>query len=169
MSKKIRELLAQFATKGLTSTELKNLKKEAISLLDKTEAPRYDQKFAPPFRVGRKQKRAVLDANGKEVILMAKGAEHQAQLYCDYLNENLPKKTSSKIKIPPSTKSYGFCGIWKDGTPGWMGLSHIGGSRRFPDYPHRNERMIGERLFLCEITLTPVLDKNGRPITRIVK
>ena len=40
----------------------------------------------PPFRLGRKQKRAILDAKGREVIIMPHNSEKQAQMYCDYLN-----------------------------------------------------------------------------------
>ena len=48
---------------------------------------RFDSEiFTPPFRLGRKQKRAVLDANGREVIIMPHNSEKQAQMYCDYLN-----------------------------------------------------------------------------------
>lgn len=48
---------------------------------------RFDSEvFVPPFRLGRKQKRAVLDANGREVIIMPRNSEKQAQMYCDYLN-----------------------------------------------------------------------------------
>jgi hypothetical protein len=48
---------------------------------------RYDaDMFTPPFRVGRKHKRAILDANGLEVIIMPHNSEKQAQMYCDYLN-----------------------------------------------------------------------------------
>lgn len=52
---------------------------------------RYDKSvFTPPFRLGRKQKRAVLDSTGKEVVLFPKEyrSELQAQLYVDYLNNN---------------------------------------------------------------------------------
>ena len=48
---------------------------------------RFDSEvFTPPFRLGRKQKRSILDANGKEVVIMPHNSEKQAQLYCDYLN-----------------------------------------------------------------------------------
>lgn len=48
---------------------------------------RYDSDvFTPPFRLGRKQKRAILDAKGIVVIIMPHNSEKQAQLYCDYLN-----------------------------------------------------------------------------------
>jgi hypothetical protein len=48
---------------------------------------RFDSEvFVPPFRLGRKQKRAILDAKGREVIIMPHNSEIQAQMYCDYLN-----------------------------------------------------------------------------------
>lgn len=46
---------------------------------------RFDSKYTPPFRVGRKQRKAVLDANGREVIFF-RDSEEQAKKYCDYLN-----------------------------------------------------------------------------------
>jgi hypothetical protein len=47
---------------------------------------RYDEMvFKPPFRVGRKQGKAVLDSNGLLVTLFDK-SEEQALLFCDYLN-----------------------------------------------------------------------------------
>jgi len=42
--------------------------------------------FTPPFRVGKFQKRAILDDKGLEVIIMPPNSEIQAQMYCDYLN-----------------------------------------------------------------------------------
>ena len=48
---------------------------------------RFDSEvFVQPFRLGRKQKRAILDAKGREVIIMPHNSEKQAQMYCDYLN-----------------------------------------------------------------------------------
>jgi len=48
---------------------------------------RFDSElFTPPFRLGKKQKRAILDAKGREVIIMPHDSEKQAQMYCDYLN-----------------------------------------------------------------------------------
>jgi len=46
-----------------------------------------DITFTPPFRVGRKQKRAVLDATGKQVVLFPMGLEDYAQDYAEYLNK----------------------------------------------------------------------------------
>jgi hypothetical protein len=43
--------------------------------------------FTPPYRVGRKQKRAILDSNGLEVGVFKTGSESEAQRYCDYLNQ----------------------------------------------------------------------------------
>lgn len=81
-----------------------------------------------------------------------------------------------KIKIPKATKGYGYTGVWQDGGVGWHAPDHICGSRKRPEKPFAvredNEwygALKGERLFLCEITATPVIDKLGRPITKIVK
>jgi len=45
---------------------------------------RFDDIYTHPFRVGRKQGKAVLDAKGLQVVFMA--TEKQAQMYCTYLN-----------------------------------------------------------------------------------
>jgi hypothetical protein len=45
---------------------------------------RFDDIYTHPFRVGRKQGRAVLDAKGNAVVFLA--TEKQAELYCTYLN-----------------------------------------------------------------------------------
>lgn len=80
---------------------------------------------------------------------------------------------SKKIKVPKQMKAYGFTGVWQNGQIGWMGLSHIGGSRDYPDNPsmdgERKEILKGERLFMCEVIVKPLLDKKGRPITKIVR
>jgi hypothetical protein len=47
---------------------------------------RYDaRKYTPPFRVGRKQGKSVLDVKGIEVAFFMH-SEEQAKMYCDYLN-----------------------------------------------------------------------------------
>jgi hypothetical protein len=38
------------------------------------------------YRIGRKQKRALMDKNGHEVALFEKGKEELAQSVCDFLN-----------------------------------------------------------------------------------
>lgn len=43
--------------------------------------------FVPPFRVGKKQLRAVLDAKGKEVVIFPIGLESYAKEYADFLNK----------------------------------------------------------------------------------
>lgn len=42
--------------------------------------------FEPPFRVGRKQGRSVLDNKGHEVVIFPMGHELMAKNYCDFLN-----------------------------------------------------------------------------------
>ena len=43
-------------------------------------------KFIPPFRVGKKQNRAVLDGLGHEFVIFPKGTEDMALEYCEFLN-----------------------------------------------------------------------------------
>lgn len=50
----------------------------------------YADEFTPPFRVGKKEERAVLDSEGKEVIVFPR-KNGQAQLYCEYLNNHKNK------------------------------------------------------------------------------
>lgn len=69
------------------STEKTSLEHESQPSCLGAVISRFDSDvFTPPFRLGRKQKRAILDANGREVIIMPHNSEKQAQLYCDYLN-----------------------------------------------------------------------------------
>ena len=55
----------------------------------------WTERFTPPYRLGRKQKRAVLDANGLEVVIFPLGGEDEAQKFTDYLNRetHMPVKT----------------------------------------------------------------------------
>ena len=63
---------------------LQKEKKEQLTLTDVSK--RYDaNKYTPPFRVGRKQGKAVLDGKGIEVVFFMH-SEDQAKMYCDYLN-----------------------------------------------------------------------------------
>jgi hypothetical protein len=52
----------------------------------------------PPFRLGRKQKRAVLDAEGNEVVVFPKGREEFAELYVEFLNERYNKSMKATFK-----------------------------------------------------------------------
>lgn len=56
--------------------------------------------FTPPFRVGRSQNRAVLDANSRELVIFPVGNEKHAQEYCDYLNNkhNTEQNNPNEIK-----------------------------------------------------------------------
>ena len=60
-----------------------NITKEQLILSGVSN--RFDSKYTPPFRVGRKQGKAVLDANGIDVVFFS-NSEEQARKYCDYLN-----------------------------------------------------------------------------------
>ena len=46
--------------------------------------------FMPPYRIGKKQMRAVLDVNGKEIVVFPKGLEHMALEYSQHLNRIYP-------------------------------------------------------------------------------
>lgn len=52
------------------------------------EKTNYD-KFTPPFRIGKKQNRAVLDSKGHEVVIFNEGQEKMALDYCIILNQRL--------------------------------------------------------------------------------
>ena len=45
-----------------------------------------EEKFNPPFRLGKKNNRAVLDSSGKELVIFQKGSENYAKAYVDFLN-----------------------------------------------------------------------------------
>lgn len=59
------------------------------------------EKYEPPFRVGKKQRRAVLDGTGREVLLFHRGDEQMATAYCDYLNNEYWKvKRNTEPFVP---------------------------------------------------------------------
>jgi hypothetical protein len=80
---------------------------------------------------------------------------------------------SNKIKLPKANKGYGYVGVWAGPDPklGWFVAPHVYGGKSDRNYPSiaDNPNMKGERFFLCEITIKPLKDKKGRPITKIVK
>lgn len=51
-----------------------------------------NQAYKFPFRVGRKQSRAVLDADGIQIVVFNQGYEDLAQLTCDLLNAHGRRK-----------------------------------------------------------------------------
>lgn len=73
------------------------------------------------------------------------------------------------------TKGFGFAGVWSDGTLGWFMPDHISnGGRNYVGSPNERAQEFvnkdgGDRFFLCKITVTPVVNVKGRPITKIVK
>lgn len=48
-----------------------------------------ENKYIPPFRVGRKQKRAVLDSTGVQLALFETGSEEIALKFCEFLNKEV--------------------------------------------------------------------------------
>lgn len=61
--------------------------------MDSLNYLKYDAEvFTPPFRLGRKQQRAVLDSLGKEFVIFPPNSAIQASLYVNYLNINSMEK-----------------------------------------------------------------------------
>lgn len=52
--------------------------------------------FVPPFRIGEKQRRAVLDSNGHEIVTFPIGLEDYAIEYCKFLNEKYKNDENRK-------------------------------------------------------------------------
>ena len=63
--------------------ELFNIIRNKVTKIKK---PKTDYK--PPFRVGRKQRRAILDSRGYEVTVLPKGQEEFAEYITKLLNKN---------------------------------------------------------------------------------
>lgn len=64
------------------STELFE-KREKREALQKAKRQMY---FKPPFRVGKKQLRAILDSKGRTVYVFPRGQEKEALNFCHFLN-----------------------------------------------------------------------------------
>lgn len=60
-------------------------------------------KHKPPFRVGKKQGRAILDVNGLEVVIFPKGSEGFATDFCEWLNA---KYKVVEVPIPITTWNF---------------------------------------------------------------
>lgn len=56
-------------------------------------------KFKTPFRLGKKQNRAVLDADGHQVVVFNKGLEYLAEEYVNLINNNYERTISFKKNI----------------------------------------------------------------------
>ena len=80
---------------------------------------------------------------------------------------------SKRVMKPKKTQGYGYAGTWRDGSAGWFMPSHIhnGDKQRTPSSPNDKIAQYHKfcRTYLCRITVDPVLDAKGRPITKIVK
>lgn len=95
--KKLKKII-QKSKKEITYFDDQGIKKKIVYWFDELEFKklikqliiygennRFDPKYTPPFRVGKKQGKAVLDATGREVIFFS-DSEEQAKKYCNYLN-----------------------------------------------------------------------------------
>ena len=62
------------------------------------------KRFVLPFRIGLKQNRAVLDSQGKEIVLFPKGCEYLALQFVEAINDDLrdynPGKVAKLYKVP---------------------------------------------------------------------
>lgn len=81
---------------------------------------------------------------------------------------------SKRITFPTRTECYAYTGLSLLGHLGHWGIrnAHPAYTRRFPaDAPDLWEQTAnpGDRAYLCRVTLTPILDRKGRPITRVHK
>lgn len=78
---------------------------------------------------------------------------------------------TKKIQLPKKTKGKGYVGTWKTDELGWCMPMHV--HPKSTGSPNTENIAKGymqeERVFLCEITIKPLTDKNGRPITKIIK
>ena len=57
-----------------------------------------EKEFTNPFRLGKKQQRAILYSNGKELIVFPKGKELYALEYLNFLNSDIKKEYEDKIQ-----------------------------------------------------------------------
>lgn len=78
---------------------------------------------------------------------------------------------SNKLTPPKANIGKAYVASWEDenNTVGWAMPQHLSGGPDIDMPPLTADIHPGERLFLCEIIVKPVLDKKGRPITKIVK
>ena len=79
---------------------------------------------------------------------------------------------SKKLTMPKPVKGYGYSGVWSfQNQVGWSVAQFVNGAmdRKYPSLPAIHSTLVGQRLFLCEITIKPLKDKKGRPITKIMK
>lgn len=63
-----------------------------------------NKQFILPFRLGKKQNRAVLDSLGHEVVVFPKGCEYLASDYIKLMNDSLPLYRNGRVECP-------YCGI----------------------------------------------------------
>ena len=77
------------------------------------------KQFILPFRLGKKQKRAVLDSNGYEVVIFPKGCEYLALNFVESINNDLkdysPADIAMKYKLPIGSITCPHCGVTCNG------------------------------------------------------
>ncbi len=65
--------------------------------------------YVKPFRIGKKQKLAVLDGKGHEVVIFKKGDEKMARHYVEFLNSDIPVEKLSIDDVKEITTSAWIC------------------------------------------------------------
>lgn len=76
---------------------------------------------------------------------------------------------TKRLPIPKANKGRGWSGVWRDRNVIGVPLPHVlwGGTVINKCGAFYGDK--DERYYLCEITIKPILDKLGRPITRKAK
>lgn len=74
---------------------------------------------------------------------------------------------SNKLKLPKANKGKGYVGVITNYRGEEIGFDLPGAMIKGIAYMPNVDK--GKRVFLCEITVKPLKDKKGRPITKIVK
>jgi hypothetical protein len=81
--------------------------------------------------------------------------------------------STKRIQVPKANKGKGYVAVWQRGKLGWWLPNHLYGGSGAADpvnhYAVKAGYLEGERVYLCEITIKPILDKNGRPKTKLIK
>lgn len=74
---------------------------------------------------------------------------------------------TKRLPKPRSTIGTAWLGVWSDGSVGWCGTQSI--SSKVISGPSSRWKLLarrGDRAYLCRVSVWPVADKLGRPITR---
>lgn len=97
-----------FGNKNIDAIEMADSNRHYLEdLYEREHGIKQEEKY---FRVGRRQGRAVLNADGREVVLFPIGMEKGAQEYCDFLN----RKEESCHDVAKRFKDVVSSSRWKE-------------------------------------------------------